>query len=251
MKNTTPLGMNRTGVGMSPIDSQKMTNAPSVVSPPPMNGHSMEATRKEFSSDSEPIGAVPPPTTLKGVAKTAAKMVMGENPTIFIDKLGERLGFERTGTRLYEAILAKYDALGSWDGGPDGVLLRQFHDDELRHMKMIQLALQQIGADPTVMTPAADIAGVESSGLMQVLTDPRTSMPLCLHALLVAELTDNEGWQMLIQLATAMGYDQLATQFTEALNDEQNHLNHGRRWTLGSIQMQATGTAKVTPPPAS
>ena len=61
---------------------------------------------------------MPPPTSLKGVAKTAVDMLKGSKPTVFIDKLGERAAFERTGTRLYQGALAKFDVLGSWDGGP-------------------------------------------------------------------------------------------------------------------------------------
>ena len=35
-----------------------------------------------------------------------------------MDKLGERLAFEHAGARLYEALLAKHRAYGSFDGGP-------------------------------------------------------------------------------------------------------------------------------------
>ncbi|HEU4714863.1 MAG TPA: hypothetical protein VFS76_25100 [Pyrinomonadaceae bacterium] len=43
-------------------------------------------------------------------------------------------------------------------------------------------------------------------GIMPVLTDPRSSMTQCLQVLLTAELTDNAGWEFLIELAENLGY---------------------------------------------
>jgi hypothetical protein len=50
--------------------------------------------------------------------RAAAKAMKGEKPTLLLDKLGERLAFERSGTRLYEALVSKHDAFGSFSGGP-------------------------------------------------------------------------------------------------------------------------------------
>ena len=70
-------------------------------------------------------------------------------------------------------------------------------------------------ADPTAMTPCANTAGVASMGIMQVITDPRTTVPQCLSAILTAELADNAGWELLIQLANEMGQDDMVAQFLE------------------------------------
>jgi hypothetical protein len=48
---------------------------------------------------------VPPPTSMKGMAKSALQALKGEKATVLIDKLAERLAFERTGTRLYETLI--------------------------------------------------------------------------------------------------------------------------------------------------
>ena len=61
-------------------------------------------------------------------------------------------------------------------------------------------AIQSLGGDPTAQTPAADVTGVEGMGLMQVLTDPKTTVAQALHAILVAEMTDNAAWEELIEL---------------------------------------------------
>jgi hypothetical protein len=34
-------------------------------------------------------------------------MLGGKEPIVFLDKLGERAAFERSGTRLYETLIAK------------------------------------------------------------------------------------------------------------------------------------------------
>jgi hypothetical protein len=74
------------------------------------------------------------------------------------------------------------------------------------------------------------VAGVASMGIMQVLTDPRTSLAQCLQALLTAELTDNDGWRLLIQLADNLGYDEMSAQFETALANEVVHLQNVRTW---------------------
>jgi hypothetical protein len=67
-------------------------------------------------------------------------------------------------------------------------------------------------------------------GLIQVLTDPRTSVAQCLEAILVAELADNDAWQMLILFAEKMGMDEMARDFGVALSEEDIHLMQIRQW---------------------
>jgi rubrerythrin len=165
----------------------------------------------------------------------ALDAIKGRKATVFIDRLGERAAFERTGTRLYEAMLAKYDALGSFEGGPTRQRLVEIRDEELDHLGMVEEAIVALGGDPTVMTPAADVVGVEGMGLVQVLTDPRTTMDQCLGALLVAELADSDGWELLANLAEAMGHEEMAQTFRDALEAEEVHLDDVRRWITASI----------------
>ena len=67
-------------------------------------------------------------------------------------------------------------------------------------------------------------------GIMQVLTDPRSSMPQCLTALMTAELTDNAGWELLIELADGLGYNDMKQEFESALVHEEEHLQNVRDW---------------------
>src|SRR5690625_7548483 len=59
--------------------------------------------------------------------------------------------------------------------------LKQFRDEEAQHFLLIHQIMESIGADPTAMTPDADITGVASMGIVQVLTEPRTSILQCLE----------------------------------------------------------------------
>jgi hypothetical protein len=67
-------------------------------------------------------------------------------------------------------------------------------------------------------------------GLMQVLADPKTTVAQSLHAILVAEMTDNVAWEELIGLTAAAGNDDLVGRFTKARDEEMEHLEKVRTW---------------------
>ena len=77
------------------------------------------------------------------------------------------------------------------------------------------------------------------SGLVQVLTDPRTSVAHCLEAILIAELADNDAWQLLIVLAGKMGMEDMARDFQKALREEDKHLTHIRQWLKEMVMEDA------------
>lgn len=235
MKTSSELGKNLTGIGMSAADSKRLIDYAKRAPAPAGDETALLEAREAWSRESEPVGTVPPPATLKGAGKQMAQALQGKRPAVFMDLLGERLCFERTGTRLYEALIAKRVASGDLPGAPTQRELERMRTEELRHFGILQEAVATLGGDPTVMTPAADVAGVEAVGLLQVLTDPRTTFQQALHAILVAELADNDGWRTLIALAEGLGQEALMNGFREAQRDEDRHLADVRRW-LGAIQ---------------
>src|SRR5689334_19201636 len=191
MENSTVLGTNRTGVDMSPIDIKEMIALANATPPSsPGDERAMAKMRGEYISDADVLGSVPPPGTLKGVATTAMQKLTGRNPEAFINKLGGRIGFERAGVRLYDALIEKCSvARGTMAASriPLETLWR-FRNEELQHFQLASDALRSIGADPTAQTPCADADSVAGMGLIQVLTDPRTSVAQCLEAMLIGEL---------------------------------------------------------------
>lgn len=243
MEKTTVLGKNRTGIDMSPIDAKEMM-AFARVTPPSSKGdeQAIAEMRSQYIREAEPIGSVPPPGTLKGVASTAMEKLTGKNPEAFIDKLGCRLAFERAGVRLYDALITKCAASPGASVVPIE-RLREFRNEEHEHFKLVERAIRSIGADPTAQTPSADVDGMASSGLVQVLTDPRTSVAHCLEAILIAELADNDAWQLLIVLAEKMGMEDMARDFQKALREEDKHLAHIRQWFKEMVMEDAALSA--------
>jgi len=248
MKKPTDVGKNRTGAATDPAEAKRTMEGAELGTPDEnvdMEAPELHATRVAWSADAEPIGTMPPPDTMKGKAKAAVKKMQGKDPAVFLDQLGARLAFERTGTRLYEALLVKLAAANVHEGGPTRAELEEIRDEELRHAALIQRCMEQLGADPTAVTPAADIQGVASSGVMQVVADPRTTLTQALEAALIAELADNDSWQMLIELAEGLGQDEMAEQFRHALDHEERHLARVRRWLSAAL----VGQAGIEPAP--
>jgi ferritin-like protein len=237
-KKPTDLGMNRTGIQTSPLRAKDMARSTEAAAADPRQGMAIALVRAEMSEEAPPVGTMPPPGNLKGVAKTLAKALQGEKATVFLDKLGERLAFERTGVRLYDAVIAKMPASRTSEGTLTVEEVRRFRDEELAHMHLVREAMEEMGGDPTAMTPCADVAAVQSQGLVQAVTDPRTTLTQCLDALLTAELADNDGWKVLIAMTEAAGQDELAERFTQALAEEDHHLASVRTWIAERLGIQ-------------
>jgi rubrerythrin len=246
VKNPTSMGMNRTGLAISPIDGPLMVQGAVDGTPNAgPDGVGIARIRTSYARDAEPVGTVPPPASVKGVAKAAVGLVKGERVNVLIDRLGARLAFERLGTRMYDAILAKFDAVGTYPGGPQREQLLRFREEEHTHMEWARESLLELGADPTVMTPSADVGGVESFGLLHVMVDPRTNLGETIHALLIAELADNDSWTLVMRLAQTLGHDQIAQRCGQALAEEDVHLQHVRQW----ITAHVLGDASVASAP--
>lgn len=240
MKAPIDMGGNRTGVEISPDLAREMSEG--VRGSAVQRGFdlaAMDAIRSSYSEQAEPLGTVPPPPSLKGKAKAGLQKMKGNSPAVFLDLLADRLAFERTGTRLYEALLVKYDAADVQPGGPTRDELVHIHQEELEHFGLLTDCIRILGADPTVVTPTADADGVASQGAMQVLADPRSTLTECLHVMHMLELVDNDAWEMLAGLADRLGHARMAEQFLIAYSQEQDHLRMVRGWLKNTIEGQA------------
>lgn len=270
MEATLP-GLNRTGATASPQGTQAMTDAVNELKPPvPVDTGAMEAERLLYINESETVGSIPPPVGISGTVKTGMARLKGGNPSIFMDKLGERLAFERGGVRLYEALIAKYQAaaqlsgevlppadqvqevaqaqglavLAPVQGESPAQTLERIRSEELAHFRMLCDAMGKLGGDPTAQTPCADVTATATMGIMQVLTDPRTTLAQCLNVILTVELTDNAGWELLVNLAEQSGESELAGRFLGAMSQEQEHLVTIKGW-LTALVSDGAGTPAV------
>jgi len=244
MNHSTDAGMNKTGIDMSPIDMKELLSGVEASEPSSQGDkQTLAAYRSSYIMEADPIGFVPAPGSLKGAAKTGMQKLTGKKPEVLLDKLGARLAFERAGTRLYDALLDKCsvrsDEVAGLSGGLSLDRLREFRNEEAQHFMLVMEAIKDLGADPTAVTPGADVDGVASIGLMQVMTDPRTSIAQSLHVLLIAELADHDGWQLLIKLAEELGQDDMAGKFRGALAEEGQHLTTIRQVVEKSCMSEA------------
>lgn len=237
--------MNRTGIQMSPHDSKAMQEVGPAAMPDDGVGEiALAELRSDYISNADALGSVPLPGTLSGAVTAGMSMLKGESPQILLDKLGERLAFERTGTRLYEALITKCEVMLGGDISMTIDDLEQIRADEARHFHLVADAIASLGGDPTAQTPSADLAGVESMGLVQVLNDPRTSIAQSLHAIVTAELSDKAGWETLVALADEHDLADMVDAFTQALNEEREHLALTQTWyeeaiglTYGDVEL--------------
>jgi len=257
-QQTEHAGMNRTGVQMSPLDTGAMLDsADAPIRGAPGDARALLHAREAYIAGADGIGSIAVPGTPAGAVGMGLRMLQGDRPRILLDKLGERLSFERTSTRLYDALLAKCDVVPNGPSGMTRTHVEDIRRDEARHFLILKEAIEMLGGDPTSQTPGADVAGVESLGLVQVLHDPRTNLAQSLHALLTAELADGTGWETLVALSSDAGQDDLVTRFARALDDERRHLALIHRWYHEAIGLMPVpgmlppGGSAALPPDAT
>ena len=232
------IGQNRTGQNTSPALSKEMNEAVQIAPAEVADASPINDVRVQYISEADPLGSVPAATKAKGAAKGAPILAEGEGPQAFIDKLAERLAYERGGTRLYDAVIAKFTV---YAGELKDVSLRdivEIRDDEAKHAELLRDCLEQVGADPTAQTPGADLVGIATTGFLQAASDPRTTLAQTLQVTLAAELVDGASWQLLISMAEAIGQKDMADQFRGALDRENEHLDKVRTW-LETLTLQS------------
>jgi hypothetical protein len=231
MKPSPRQGDNRTGIVAAGRLADEMVAATREFPPSsPGTAEAIAAVRVGYAQAGETLGEMPPPVSFVDQAKSAIAAVAGGQPTLLMDKLGERLAFEHAGARLYEALLSKHEAYGAFTGGPSAEDLLHILHEEYDHADLLERAIKEIGGDPTALTPSANLAAGISAGLPQVLADPRTNLLQSLEAIVVAELADNECWTALAELAAQAGHDELVGRCREAIEHERDHLRNVRRW---------------------
>lgn len=155
---------------------------------------------------------------------------------VLLDKIAERLAFERSGVRLYDAALLK---IGQLDRLPDGMTmaaLQEIRDEEAAHFRLLADTIERLGGDSTAMTPCADVTGVQGMGLLQAMSDPRTTLVQALDMLLAAQLIDNASWELLVELAEGFGLDEIADGFCHALAADRRHETLVRSWLATALK---------------
>src|ERR1041384_2006395 len=148
---------NRTGMQTSPELAEELIEGANNATPSSEGGaEDIADYRGEYIAEGFPIGSMP----MKPASEEAEADEEDAGMAVFLDKLSERLAFERMGTRLYEALLNKCETLGETTPGPTLEDIEHIGREELEHFLLINKAITELGGDPTVQSPCADMAGV-------------------------------------------------------------------------------------------
>lgn len=162
-----------------------------------------------------------------------------------LDLLQERLAFERSGVKLYDSVIRKIERAG----GPSTPMLGQLHEhrnQEKEHEEWLEAQIRDLDGDPQVETDGAKLVHTESLGLERVI-DADDNVAHVLHALLTAELADNAGWELLVELADDADDDEAKKAFEERLNQEQEHLTLLRKAVLRHARDEVLGEDVTMP----
>mgnify|MGYP000444373189 CR=1 FL=1 len=226
-REATDIGRNRTGLQASPQLSKEMNDLVQPVSAETADASPLNEVRLLYISEADPLGSV---------------------QQAFIDKLAERLAYERSGTRLYDAVIAKVMAHQGELQSASLQEVTEIRNEEASHAALIRTCIEQLGADPTAQTPSADLVGVATAGFLQAAADPRTTLAQTLQVALAAELVDVASWETLISMAEQMGQDGMVERFRKALDHETEHVAKVRGWfeslTLAEAQPREQSTKK-------
>jgi hypothetical protein len=222
--NTMRPGDNHTGIALHPEMTKEMLEGTAEFGPTSRGGPDLiAANRVRVAKESHPAATMPP------VEAPAEDLAL-------LDKLGARLAFERMGVRLYDALISKYDAYGTYTGGPSRDDLAHIRDEEHRHMQLVEQMILAMGGDPTTITPCANLQATASRGIGDVLVDPRTNLVECLDAMMVAELADHESWEMLASVAQLAKRADFEPKIREAEQTEAEHMVKVRGWLAAATK---------------
>ena len=140
-----------------------------------------------------------------------------------IDLLNERLAFERAGVRLYDRILEVVRSSG--DQNVQRMLneLQEHRNEEKEHEEWLEAQIRTLGGDAHSETEMSQLVTRESKGIEDVVMSD-AKLPHLFHALLAAELVDNAGWDLLVEVADEAGDHAAKREFKKRLHEEEDHL---------------------------
>ncbi len=141
-----------------------------------------------------------------------------------IDVLNERLAFERAGVKLYDRVLEVMRG----ESGDDNVQrmvpeMQEHRDEEKEHEEWLEAQIRDLGGDAHAETDMSRLVTRESKGIEEVVMSD-AQLPHLLHAMLAAELVDNAGWDLLVQVADEAGDSKAKREFKRRLHEEEDHL---------------------------
>ena len=173
------------------------------------------------------------------------KKLAKKNATKVIDLLNERLAFERSGVKLYDTLLRRLRA--AEDPALKSLLgqVKEYREEEKEHEEWLEEQIRALGGDAHSPTEHSVLVQAEAEGVERVMRRDE-SIPHDFHALLTAELADNAGWDLLVQIADEFGDSEAKKEFSKRLQEEEKHLLFVR-----NTMLELTKKDVSVPPPSA
>lgn len=174
------------------------------------------------------------------------KQLAAKNRDKVIDVLNERLTFERAGVVLYDSILANMQRASSPEIARMIPVMQEHRDEEKEHEEWLEKQIRALGGDAHGKTELGELITQESAGVKKVVTGDKDLVHQ-MHALLTAELVDNAGWELLLELADDADDPDARAEFRKRLHQEEEHLDFVRRAMVAFQRRSVLGQAVSLP----
>lgn len=158
------------------------------------------------------------------------------NKQKLLDVLTERLNFERSGVKLYDSVIDKLQRANNSNLMPMMPQLKEHRNQEKEHDEWLERQIRELGGDASGETDLSRLIARESKGIEDAILDGDENIMHQFHALLTAELVDNAGWDLLVQLADQADDDDVRRAFKKRLHEEEEHLELVRRAMEGFMR---------------
>jgi hypothetical protein len=143
-------------------------------------------------------------------------------PSLLIERLIDRLISAQERVALYTAALTK--AVAARDTAQ--LVLERMGSDERQHCEVLRRHLVRLGFDPAFIPPARE--GGDAKRILQIIANPRTSVPQSLCALLGAALAAVGDWETLARTARDVHDERMAAEFENLRAIAETHVKQIR-----------------------
>ena len=161
-----------------------------------------------------------------------------KNAPFVLDVLNARLAFERTGVKLYDSVIEKIERSGDPRFSAIVEELREIRAEEREHAEWLEMQIRGLGGRPDENSDMARLETEEGRGIESVICDGHAKIIHLVHALLAAELADNAGWDVLVQLADEAGDSAAKVELGRRMAEEAKHLLFIREVVVRAVESE-------------
>ena len=168
---------------------------------------------------------------------------------VLLDKLSEFLMVEQGGFQLYRVVAAR---------ATDPELKQRYEEfgkETARHREVLARLIEQVGGDPSYVSPTARLAQVKSEKLLEtsLLVDGLSPQELeanDLENVLLAETKDHADWHLLAQLAQQVTEPELKQALEQAVGEVESEEDEHLEWARETLAQRCLQLVLEGPAPS-